>query len=133
MPATLRPPPRFRPLATRRLLRRLGATPGLGDTTPPGAINVTVQTVSKISQVAGKDSTDITFTANENFVEYQIRRVSSGADNVAMGTLVEGTTVTARGEHTVTITDDELIAASGSEGSNLLKVFVKDAAGNWST
>jgi hypothetical protein len=35
--------------------------------------------------------------------------------------------------YTTTITDDELIAAAAIEGNNLLKVFVKDAAGNWST
>lgn len=34
---------------------------------------------------------------------------------------------------TTTITDDELVAGGGVEGNNLLKVFVKDAAGNWST
>jgi hypothetical protein len=36
-------------------------------------------------------------------------------------------------EYTVTITDDEFVAGGGVEGNNLVKVFVKDAAGNWST
>lgn len=32
----------------------------------------------------------------------------------------------------ISITDDELVAAAAVEGSNILKVFVQDAAGNWS-
>lgn len=35
-------------------------------------------------------------------------------------------------QFTVPISDDELVAASAVEGNNLLKVFVKDSAGNWS-
>jgi hypothetical protein len=71
----------------------LGGTWGTGDTTPPGSINVTSVTVTKISRVAGKDVFDVTFTADEAFTEYQIRRVSDAADTVSMGTLIEqGTT-----------------------------------------
>jgi len=35
-------------------------------------------------------------------------------------------------QFTATLTDDELVAAGAVEGNNVLKVFVKDAAGNWS-
>lgn len=35
-------------------------------------------------------------------------------------------------EYQIQLTDDELVAASAAEGSNLLKVFVKTAAGVWS-
>jgi len=36
-------------------------------------------------------------------------------------------------QYTMALTDDEIVAAAASEGTNLFKVFVKDAAGNWST
>lgn len=103
----------------------------VADTTPP-IPNVTSVATTKISRVVGKDAANVTFTADENFVEYEVRRVPLTTSG-RVGTLIETAVVSARTSHTITITDDELIAASGTEGSNLLKVFVKDAAGNWST
>lgn len=107
--------------------------PGVAtDTTPPVPTVGTI-TATKISRVAGKDSTDVSWDTDEAFVEYEIRRVANASDGRGAGNQVETATVSSRTSHTVTITDDELVAASASEGSNLLKVFVKDAAGNWST
>jgi hypothetical protein len=103
-----------------------------GDTTAP-VINVSGVTATRVSRVAGKDATDVSWTTDEAFVEYEIRKVGNASDGRGAGTQVETATVTSRSSHTVTITDDELVAASAVEGSNLLKVFVKDAAGNWST
>ena len=71
------------------LLRHRIAPPAGADTTPPGNINVTSITATKISRVVGMDSTQITFTADEAFVEYQIRIVSSPTDPITAGTLVE--------------------------------------------
>ena len=59
------------------------------DTTPPGSINVTNVTLTRISRVVGKDATQITFTADEAFVEYMIRKVASASDTRLQGTLVE--------------------------------------------
>lgn len=106
---------------------------GGGDTTAPGAITVTNVTTSKLSRVIGKDSTDVTFTADEAFVEYMLRKVAADTDTSLMGTLIEQATVASRTSHTTTLTDDEVIAAGASEGNNLVKVFVRDAAGNWSS
>jgi hypothetical protein len=97
-----------------------------------GESEVTVLSVSRISAVASKDSTQVTFTYPEDFVEYQIRRVASASDNRYAGTQILRSTVTARDEHTVTITEDDLVAGSGVEGNNLLKIFVCDSFGNWS-
>lgn len=105
---------------------------GSSDSTPPGAINITGITTSKISRVVGKDSLDFTVSADEAFVEYQIRRVSSSADPITAGSLLEQATIPSTTSYSMNITDDELIAAAGVEGSNTLKVFVRDAAGNWS-
>lgn len=107
-------------------------TPAPSDTTAPGDITITDITASRISRVVGKDATNVTFTANEPFVEYMIRRVANTTDDRTMGTLVEQAVVSSRSSHTVTITDDELVAAAGTEGNNTLKVFVKDSSGNWS-
>lgn len=104
----------------------------VSDTTSP-IINVDTITVSKISRVPGMDSVDVTFTADEAFVEYEVRRVADGSSSRASGSQVETATVTSRTSHTITMTDDEVIAASAVEGTNVFKVFVKDAAGNWST
>jgi len=113
-----------------------GGTYGIrfvGDTSPPGNINITTITATKISRVVGKDATDVTFSADEAFVEYEIRIVPLSTSTRSEGTQVETATVTSRTSHTITLTDDELVAAAAAEGSNLCKVFVKDAAGNWST
>ena len=60
-----------------------------GDVTAPGNINVTNITASKVSRVVGKDLTDITFSADEAFVEYMIRKVALATDPFTSGTLIE--------------------------------------------
>lgn len=109
-----------------------GSESYVSDSTAP-IPTVTVVDVTKISRVVGKDVVNVTFTADEAFVEYEIRRVSSGSDSQAAGNQVETASVSSRTSHSIAITDDELIAASAIEGSNTLKIFVKDVAGNWST
>lgn len=108
-------------------------TPAGNDTVPPTP-NITAVTASTISRVTGFDTTDITFEANEAFVEYQLRIVPNGSSDRTAGTLVEQATVTSRTTHSTTVTDDELVAAIGAsvDGSYVIKAFVKDAAGNWS-
>lgn len=93
---------------------------------------VTSVDVTKISRIAGKDVATVDFTTNENFVEYEVRIVANGSAGRGTGTQIETSTVTARSSHEITITDDEFVAASASEGSNVVKIFVKDVAGNWS-
>jgi hypothetical protein len=34
--------------------------------------------------------------------------------------------------YTATVTDDEVVAADAADGSKIIKIFVRDAAGNWS-
>lgn len=105
-----------------------------GDVTAP-VPTVTTVTAARMSRVVGKDSVDITWTADEAFIEYEIRIVPSGGSTQASGVQVETATVTSRTTHTVTITDDEIVAAQGGvvDGSKIMKIFVKDAADNWST
>lgn len=103
------------------------------DTTPP-VVEVVSVSRSKISRVNTKDSADVIFYATEDWVEYQIRVVPGNSATISSGTLLETATFagTANSNYQVTITDDEFVAAGGLEGSNILKVFVRDSAGNWS-
>ncbi len=101
------------------------------DTTAPAA-TVTVVDATRISRISGKDVTNVTFTTDEDFVEYEVRIVASSGDGRGTGTQVETATVSARSSHTIAITDDEFVAASASEGTNIVKIFVKDQSGNWS-
>lgn len=104
-----------------------------GDITAPTVTIISGPTRSKIGPVVGRDSFDFVYSSDEDFQAYQVRVVSSSTDTVAMGTLVEsGGSGDADTQYTLTVTDDELFAASASDGSKTVKVFVQDLAGNWS-
>lgn len=108
------------------------------DTTPPTPDIIAGPTRSRISRVAGRDSFDLTWQASENFQHYKIKVVPATNSPHTAGTLIEedvdptsgGTGATS---YNATITDDELVAADPGEGSKIVKVFVQDIAGNWST
>jgi hypothetical protein len=108
--------------------------PGLN---PPTVTVVSGPTAVKISRVAGKDETQITWESNYDFQDYQIRIVPSAISAVTSGTQLEtnqtppsgGTALT---DYTATVSDDEMVAAMAAEGSNILKVFVQKPSGEWS-
>lgn len=107
------------------------------DTVAPTASIVSVSR-TKTSRVAGYDATDVVWTSDEDFVAYQLRVVSSASDPVTSGALIEQDQNPAGGgtagvQYTSTITEAELETASAADGSKLIKLFVQDAAGNWST
>jgi hypothetical protein len=102
------------------------------DTTAPTA-NLGTPTRTKISRVVGRDLTTFDITSDEAFVEYQLRVVPLSSSARNEGTLLEGSTISSTSSFSVDISDDELIAAGGLEGNNVIKAFVKDAAGNWSS
>lgn len=103
------------------------------DTTAPTVTITAGPTRTRMSRQAGADSTDITFESNEAFTAYQVRVVPNSGSAQSAGTLLEsGGAGAANTPVVVTVTDDELVAASAVEGSNVLKVFTQDAAGNWS-
>lgn len=58
------------------------------DVSPPGNIQIVSVTATKISRVAGKDTTQFTITASEPFIQFQIRRVSDPNDPINAGTQV---------------------------------------------
>jgi hypothetical protein len=105
---------------------------GTADTTPP-VTTLGTPTRTTISRVPPYDFSDVTITTDEAFVEYELRRVPAEASTRTEGGLIETGVVAATTSLTATITDDELIAAGGAEGANLVKGWTRDAAGNWST
>jgi hypothetical protein len=103
------------------------------DTTAPTP-NITVgPSTLKISRVSGKDVTTFSFQSDEPYQAYELRVVPSTSSPHTAGTLIEsGGAGGASTNRDVDVTDDELVAASGTEGDNVVKVFVQDNAGNWS-
>lgn len=112
------------------------------DTTLP-VVTVGTPSVSKISKQAGKRTATVTFQADTVFDQYQVRAVPATSSLVTDGTLVpttNGSTNTsgsAGGYPAVTnittsIDGADLEAASPGDGTKVLKVFVRDPAGNWS-
>lgn len=109
-------------------------TPAGGDTTAP-IPNVTVQpNKTKISRVSGQDVTSFTIQSDEAYTEYKIKKVASDTDDNTLGTLIETATGSwpANTDHVLDLTDDEIVNAGLSDGTHMIKIFVKDAAGNWS-
>ena len=102
------------------------------DTTAP-TIAVSNLTATKISRVAGKDITYVSFTVNEDCQAWKAKLVTSSGATHTQGTLIDsGGDVPADTLYVFDITDDELVNAGGTDGSNTVKVFVQDDAGNWS-
>lgn len=114
------------------------------DTTVP-VVNVTAgPTPTKISKIASKDVSTFDFSPTGDVAAYKVKVVPStgslhsagtqipttaGSTNMSGGAVLSGATVTS------TINGADLETASGgpgSDGSKIVKVFVQDAAGNWS-
>lgn len=107
------------------------------DVTPP-VPTVVSNSVSKISAQATKDSTVVTWSSNEDFISYMLRVVPSSSSLYTEGSLIEqdqspSAGGTAGTQYTSTITQAELAAASPGDGTKIVKLFTRDAVGNWST
>lgn len=98
--------------------------------------------VTKVSKVVGKNACNFSWEGNEIFLEYKVKIVPNG------GSLEnEGTTIgTANGSLNMSgtgtfpastpidskIIGDDLEIASPGDGIKVVKIFIKDQAGNWS-
>lgn len=113
------------------------------DTTAPVVTITTNPDVSRISKVSGKDTVTFGWESDTPYDEYKVKVVSSSSDLHTDGTTIgtgNGSTNTsgstadqpATTEVTTTINGADLEAASAGDGSKVIKVFVKDDAGNWS-
>lgn len=95
-----------------------------------------------ISKVEGYNTANFSFSSDTDIVAWEVRVVpSSGSEHTAgavIGTAngsknTSGTTTTSAGTSiSVTITGADLEAASAGDGAKIVKVFLKDSAGNWS-
>jgi hypothetical protein len=112
------------------------------DTTRP-VVTISGPDVSKISEVVGKDVASFSFTVDSVFTEYKVKVVASSGSAENTGTQIGTTNGSTNMSGTAgnyaastaincTIDASDLKAASAGDGAKVIKVFVKDAAGNWS-
>lgn len=98
---------------------------------------------TKISKVATKDTSTFTWSVDDPFEEFKIKVVANAGDAHTSGTQIPTTngsddmSGTAGGypastNRTATIKGADLEAASAGDGDKIVKVFVRDASGNWS-
>jgi hypothetical protein len=112
------------------------------DSTAP-VVTITGPDVSKISKQTGKRTSTFSFTVDGVFEEYKVKVVSSTGASHTTGTQVgtangstnmSGTAGGYAGGTPITCSIDgaDLEAASAGDGAKTIKVFVRDAANNWS-
>ena len=111
------------------------------DTSAP-EVTITGPDVATISKVSGYNVSTFSFSADEAFVQWTVRVVPSSSSDHTAGTEIpttggstntSGSTATAASTAvTVKIYGADFETAAGSEGAHVVKVFVKDANGNWS-
>lgn len=111
------------------------------DTAVP-VITITGPDNDTISKIAGFDNAVASFTVDSDFVEYKVCAVPATDSLVDAGTVIPTTagSINTSGVGnfpadaliTVTIKGADLEAASPGDGEKIIKVFAKDAAGNWS-
>jgi hypothetical protein len=112
------------------------------NTTLP-TVTISGPDVSKISKQSGKNIASFSFQSDQIFTDYKVKVVSaSGADNTtgviipttdgSTNTSASGGNFSANSPMTVTIKGADLETASAGDGGKIVKVFVKNQAGQWS-
>lgn len=115
------------------------------DTSVP-TVTVTGPDNTTISEVVGFNQAVVNFMSDIEFVEYKVCVVPSTASTQEAGTVIPTTagSINTSGESEedpfeadtniqVTINGTDLKTASASDGMKTIKIFVRTAAGNWST
>lgn len=112
------------------------------DTSAPVPTISIAASPTKISKVASFDTSTFSFQADVDIVEWKVKVVPATSSINTAGTTIPttagstnttGTTLTATTDQSVGIKGTDLETASSGDGTKIVKVFVKDAAGNWST
>ena len=110
------------------------------DTAVP-VITIVGPDVGTISKVSGYNVCAFSFSPDTDIVEYKVKVVPSADSLHTAGTQIpttggstnmSGTTVAANASVACTIYGADLETASSGDGAKIIKVFGKDAAGNWS-
>lgn len=109
--------------------------------TTAAVVTITGPDVSTISKVDGYNVAAFSFSSDTDFVAWEVRVVPSSSSAHTAGTVIgtangstnmTGSAGTAGTSVSCTIHGADLEAASAGDGAKIIKVFVKDAAGNWS-
>lgn len=109
--------------------------------TTAAIVTITGPDVSTISKLDGYNTAAFTFSSDTDFVAWEVRVVPSSSSARTAGAVIgtangsanmTGDTGTAGTPVSCTINGADLEAASSGDGAKIIKVFVKDAAGNWS-
>jgi hypothetical protein len=112
----------------------------LDTTLPAPDISVPPDT-TRVSKVSGKRTVNFSFTPDGDITEWKVKIVPSTNSLESAGTTVpetNGSTETTGGALTggtpqaVSLDGRDIELASSGDGSKIVKIFVKDAAGNWS-
>lgn len=106
-------------------------------------VTTTGTDVAKVSKVSGKDTFSFAFSSDKDINEYKVKLVgvvnathdtgltistTNGSQNTSGSTLITTGQLT-----TITIKAADLeVAGASTDGQKVVKVFVKDALGNWS-
>ncbi|MDW7673788.1 MAG: hypothetical protein SCK28_04540 [Bacillota bacterium] len=111
------------------------------DTTKP-VVTISGPDISKISKQSGKNTASFSFMSDQSFAEYKVKVVSSTGAAHDTGTNIPisggSTNMSGTGEYAAneaincSIRGTDLETASAGDGQKIIKVFVKDQAGNWS-
>lgn len=111
------------------------------DTTVPVATITVAAAPTKISKVAGYDTTTFQFQPDTDAQAWKVKVVPSTGSLESEGTQiptaagstnVTGGALAADTNQPVTIKGADLEAASAGDGAKIVKVFVQDEAGSWS-
>lgn len=110
--------------------------------TTSATVTIVGPDVATISKIVGYNVSTFSFSADEDFNEWTVRVVPSNSSLHTAGTEIpttggstnmHGTTTTSASESiTCAIYGADLETASSGDGAKIVKVFVKDLAGNWS-
>lgn len=106
-------------------------------------VTITGPDKSRISKVSGFDTSAFSFTSDVDFEEYVIKVVPSSSSLHDAGTQIPTTGGSANTSGSaggykkatainVTIKGADLATASSGDGTKIVKVFVRNAAGTWS-
>lgn len=107
------------------------------------AVTITGPDKSRISKVTGYDAAAFSFVCDVDFEEYTIRVVPATSSLHTAGTQIPTTGGSTNVSGTeggykkntainITVKGADLEAASSGDGTKIVKVFVKNAAGTWS-
>ena len=121
---------------------QVSATISLDSTLPIVEIVNGAADVDTVSSNTEKNTANFSFYSNEPFVEFKVCVVTSDSATQSQGTVIgtangsvntSGTgSYNANTNYTVTLKGADIKAISSPDGDKFIKVFVKDASGQWS-